>query len=109
MSLVFSVQRALELLSEDPKTIDGLWAYNACKLSQEIIEDVLECCPPPEYVEDVILNDILSKFVEHVSNIEEQKRGGSWTKYLKGFRKNINNRCSCLKNYAPLVAAKPKS
>ena len=103
MSLGLSVQRARDLLNEKPEAKDGLWSYNACKLSQEIIEDVLERCPSHEYVKNVILDEILRKFVEDVRKVEEQNRGGSWTKYLTGFRKNIESRCSSLEKYVQLV------
>jgi hypothetical protein len=76
---------------------DGPWAYEACKLSREIIEDVLEYYPSTEYVEREIIS-LLKKFVKPIEAMKI-KPDDSFVNYTSGFLKNINWRISKLEKY----------
>ena len=105
MSLELSVKRGVSMIEAPSESRDGMWAYNACKLSQEIIEDVIESCPPPDYVEHDILEGFLYRFPALVREVKEKNRGGDFTTYLDGFAANIDSRISTLKNYVVTSSA----
>ena len=78
---------------------DGLWAYNACKLSRLILRQVEETWPSTDYVKNDILDAFLRDFPETISKIGEADRGGDWAKYFPDFTKNIRERLIKLDKY----------
>lgn len=98
MSLELCLVRGKALLEVAPEQRDGLWAYELCKLSRECLEDVLECCAPPEYVRKKVLS-LLAPFPDLVREVKQKGQAGSFTKYIEGFEKNIKGRLSKLEKY----------
>ena len=107
MSLESNVKRGLAMFKEHSKSGDGVWAYKVCKLSQEITEDVLECCPPAEYVENDILQAFFKNIPRLIREIKNRGQGGDFTTYLEGFALNIENRISKLRAYVTSYDALP--
>ena len=106
MSLELCISRSKTFLEVHLEQRDGLWAYELCKLSREILEDILECCAPPEYVRKEIL-PLLSRFPDLIQEVKQKGQADSFSKYIDGFEENIKKRLSELQKYVQGISLIP--
>lgn len=102
MSYEQSVRQLKTILDVPPDDRDGFWAYKGCKLSREVIEDILELCPDAQEVKTEIV-PLLQEVADSVEQIEKKDMGGSFTAYLPEFHENILDRIAKLNKYRPIV------
>jgi len=97
MSLELLVAKGHAMTKVATNSKDGIWAYKACKLSSDILDGVLECCPDPEWVTNDII-PLLKGIAEAVKKIH-LKSPEPFADYTVGFAKNIEERICRLQKY----------
>ena len=109
MSLESGVAYGQTLVRTDREKRDGLWAYEVRKLSRELREDVVECCPHPEYVQGTIV-PLLQLLPGLIAEVLRDGRVEPFSPDdLRAFSKNIEERVAALLAYAdgvPIVPAR---
>lgn len=99
LSLELLVEQGKAMRMKEPASRDGVWAYNACRLSRQVIGQVEEEWPPADYVEREILKAFLRDFPAMVTEVKEAGRAGDWANYLPHFASNIRGRVVKLEKY----------
>lgn len=98
MSLELSMAYAKALLEVQPDLRKGLWAFKVCRASRDVIEDVDDRLPSPEYVDKEVsaLLESLAKAIKEV----RLKPEDSFVKYLPKFVQSVQDRLSDSQKYA---------
>ena len=99
LSLELLVEQGKAMHMMPPASRDGVWAYNACKLSRLIVGQIEERWPPTDYVEREVLQAFLREFPAKVDEVGVAGGAGDWAKYLPEFVGNIKNRVLRLEMY----------
>jgi hypothetical protein len=99
LSLESLAEQGRALVEVLPAERDGLWAYNACKLSRRILEEVEERWPPARYVSEEILEPLFRDLPAKVEEVAKAGRAGDWAQYVPHFADNIRDRIAKLEKY----------
>ena len=99
LSLERLVEQGKAMAEQPSSEIDGLWAQNACKLSRQVMAQVEEECPPPDYVQKEVLDAFMAGFPAKVKSVDQATCAEQWAGYLSHFAANIGVRVARLQRY----------
>lgn len=84
---------------------DGRWAYNACRISSLLLEEVIESGASADDVTEEVL-PMLKDLAKMFQGIDPKN---SFSRYVDGFSQNVNWRISELEKYVIKKKAKTDS
>ena len=93
------VEQGKAMIAVPEASRDGLWAYNACKLSRLVVGHIEERWPPAQYVSEEVLGAFMRDLPAYIEEAEKADRAGEWAKYMPYFARNVRGRVVRLERY----------